>query len=266
MDIVVELVTVVLILGMTYALSSEGLWGAALMFFNIMFAGLIAFNFYEFLAQQLDSTGINWGFSDALCLLVPFVITLLLLRLTTETLAPSMVRYPTPLYHLGRFIFAALGSLVLGAIILLGFDCAPVHKKVFGVIDYKKKVPFGLGLERRWLAFFQHTTGLIFAQRQPDTFDPYREFGNAKAFDPRGDWLLQHQQARPYGVESVLEAEGAAAGAGGGDQNAPGGAAPGGAAPPGGPAMPGPGGARGGEPRVIAPGPGGGVVMPGGPM
>jgi|GEM_PF-406407 len=259
MDIVIDLVTIVLICGMTYALSSEGLWGAALMFFNLVFAGIIAFNFYEFLAQQLDSTGIGWGFSDTLCLLVLFVVSLLILRLTTDSLAPSMVRYPSPIYHLGRFFFAAMGSLVLGAIILLGFDCAPVHKKVFGVIDYKKKVPFGLGLERRWLAFFQHSTGLIFAQREANTNDPYREFGNAKAFDPRGEWLLQHQQARPYGTESVLEDAAAAAPAAAG--GAPG--APGAPPAPGGP-MPGPGGP--GDPKVIPGGPGGGVVLPNGPM
>ncbi|WP_422930396.1 hypothetical protein [Singulisphaera sp. PoT] len=264
MDIVIDLGTTVLIAGMVYALSSEGLWGAVLMFFNIVFGGLIAFNFYEYLAQQLDSTGIGWGFSDSLCLLVLFIVSVLLLRLTTETLAPAMVRYPSPIYQLGRFTFAVLGSLVLGAIILLSFDCAPVHKKVFGVIDYKKKVPFGLGLERRWLAFFQHTTGLIFAQREPGLNDPYREFSNAKVFDPRGEWLLQHQQARPYGTESVLEDAGAAAeGAPSGGPTGPGG----GPTPPqGGPA--GPGGPMGqqGGPRVIAPGPGGGVVMPGGPM
>ena len=38
---------------MTYALTSEGLWGAALMFFNVLFAGIIAFNFYEPLAALL---------------------------------------------------------------------------------------------------------------------------------------------------------------------------------------------------------------------
>ena len=66
---VIDLVFGFLILLMTYALSSEGLWGAALMFFNVLFGGLIAFNFYEPLARLIDSTGIGWGFSDTLSLL-----------------------------------------------------------------------------------------------------------------------------------------------------------------------------------------------------
>ena len=63
-EFVIDLVMAFLILLLTYALSSEGLWGAALMFFNVVFGGLITFNFYEPLARLIDSTGIGWGFSD----------------------------------------------------------------------------------------------------------------------------------------------------------------------------------------------------------
>ena len=50
MKIVIDLIIAVLILGLTYVLTSEGLWGSALMFFNVLFAAMIAFNFYEPLA------------------------------------------------------------------------------------------------------------------------------------------------------------------------------------------------------------------------
>ena len=64
------------------------------MFFNVVFGGLIAFNFYEPLARLIDSTGIPWGFSDTLSLLSIFCLAVMLLRMTTETLAPAMVRFP----------------------------------------------------------------------------------------------------------------------------------------------------------------------------
>ena len=35
--------------------------------------------------------------------------------------------------------------------------------------------------------------------------DPFREYGDAKVFDPRAEWLLRHQEARPYGTESIME-------------------------------------------------------------
>ncbi len=256
MDIVINMIVAVVILGVTYALASEGLWGAALMFFNVLFGGLIAFNFYEPLAKLLaDNVPLLSGFADTACLMLLFLVSTFLLRLTTETLGPAMVRFPAPLYHLGRWVFALGCSLITVAILLLGFDTAPVHKKIFGVIDYKTLIPFGLGLERQWLAFFQYTTGQVFVTHSPGTRDPFGQYGDAKVFDPRAEWLLNHQEARPYGIDSVLEP-----GAGDAPPNAAGGA-PGGA-PPAAPA-PGAGNPDAGGPKVVGPGPGGGVVLPG---
>ena len=109
MAVIIDLIICVLIAGLIYVLTSEGLWGAALMFFNVLFSGMIAFNFYEPVAKLIDSTGIPWGFSDTLCMLGLFCISLAMLRMTTETIAPAMVRFPTPIYHLGRFVFGAGG-------------------------------------------------------------------------------------------------------------------------------------------------------------
>ncbi|MGZ3353528.1 MAG: hypothetical protein ACXVBO_01515 [Isosphaeraceae bacterium] len=213
-EFVIDLVMAFLILLLTYALSSEGLWGAALMFFNVVFGGLIAFNFYEPLAKLIDSTGIGWGFSDTLSLLSIFCVSVMLLRMTTETLAPAMVRFPVPVYHAGRVFFALATSLVTMAILVLAFHTAPVHKKIFGAIDYKYKPPFGMGLDHQWLGFFQYTTGMIFARYGSGTRDPYGEYGRSgnqrvpvRVFDPRATWLLNHQEARPYGQAPILTEE-----------------------------------------------------------
>ncbi|GAC1466928.1 MAG: hypothetical protein NVSMB9_07960 [Isosphaeraceae bacterium] len=245
--IVVDLVIGALILGMTYALMSEGLWGSALMFFNVLFSAIIAFNFYEPLAGLL-ATNLSFlsGFADTLCLLGLFSVSLIIFRLTTETLAPAMVRFPTALFHAGRILFALAGSLVTLAIILLGFETAPVNKKIFGVVDYKYEPPFHMGLDREWLGFFQYTTGMIFTRNRTDGKDPFGEYGTARVFDHKGQWLLIHQDARPYGTETVLAGEesGTAAGSGGGGESAP------------------TTGGGGKDPKVIGPGPGGGVVIP----
>jgi len=170
-----------------------------------------------------------------------------MLRLTTATIAPAMVRFPSPVYHAGRLIFGLACSTVTMAFLLIAFETAPVHKKVFGVVDYAYRPPFGLGLDHEWLGFFQYSTGLIFADYNAGKKDPFSEYGNANVFDPRSEWLLQHQDARPYGeaADSVLgapPAAPAAGAAGGAGAGMPGGAMPGmpgGAMPP----MPGPGGA-----------------------
>jgi hypothetical protein len=258
MEILGSMVIAGLILGMTYALASEGLWGAALMFFNVLFGGLIAFNFYEPLAKLLaDNVPLLSGFADAFCLFTLFIVSTFLLRLTTETLGPAMVRFPTPLYHLGRWVFAFGCSVITVAICVLGFDTAPVHKKVFTVYDYKTMVPFGMGIERHWLAFFQYTTGQVFVTHVRGTWDPFGQYKDANVFDPRAEWLLNHQEARPYGEGSILE-DGGAPEAGGAPAQ---GAQPGmpGAAPPPGA---GAGGGNPADPKVVGPAVGGGVVLP----
>ena len=233
---IVDLCVLALVAGVTYALMSEGLWGSALMFFNVLFAALIAFNFYEPLAQLLvDNVEAVANFADSICMMVLFVVSLLLLRLATESLSPSMVRFPTPLYHLGRVIFGVGGAVIAVAMLLLGYQASPVQKKMLGVWDYKHKVfnqeNFGR-FDRDFLAFFQYTTGYTFARNGAGETDPGREFpARPILFDPRAEWLLVHQQARPYGTEAILEesAEAApsAAPASGGNPGEPGPGGPG---------------------------------------
>jgi hypothetical protein len=216
---------VALMLFMTYVLTSEGAWGTALMFFNVLFAGLIAFNFFEPLADLIDSTGIGWSYSETLAMMLIFCVSVLILRLTTDSLAPVMVRFPNPVYQVTRLAFGFATTVVTFAIILLAFHAAPVHKKIFGYIDYNTKPPFGFGIDHGWLGFFQYTTGDIFARYGHGGRDPYGTYGKTgnqhmrvQLFDPRGRWLLDKQEARPYGEGAVMED------AGGGD--APTGGAP----------------------------------------
>ena len=163
MAVIIDLVICVLDRGACSMPSrARALWGAALMFFNVLFSGMIAFNFYEPVANLIDSTGIPWGFSDTLSMLGLFCISLGMLRMTTETIAPAMVRFPTPIYHLGRLVFGAGGAVVTIAIVILAFHTAPVHKKIFNTVKYDSKPPFGMGLDHQWLGFFQYETGAVF--------------------------------------------------------------------------------------------------------
>ncbi len=255
MEFGINFLVLALTLGLAYALTSEGLWGAALMFFNVVFGGLVAFNFYEPLAALIDKTGIGWGFSDTLSMLGIFCAATGILRMTTETIAPSMVRFPPAVYHAGRLIFGLAGAAVTMAIVLLAFHAAPVHKKILNVIRYDTKPPFGMGFDHQWLGFFQHSTGAIFAQYGQGQRDPFMEYGHGaggqryavKVFDPRAEWLIIHEEARPYGTGSILgdEAAGGDATTAAPAQGAGAGAAPAGGSPaPGGPGGPG-GGRRG---------------------
>jgi len=199
MGLAIDAVIVVLLLGMTWALMSEGLWGACLMFFNILFSSLIAFNFYEPLASLVTSKmpGAS-GFADTACLCLLFLISVVLLRVATESMAPPMVRFPNLVFHLGRVLFGFAGAAIVVAMMLLAFHTAPIHRQMFSVIDHDTKPPFGRGLDRWFLGFFQYTTGYPFS-RGGNTLDPYVEFKDAHVFDRQGRWLIDHEDARPFG-------------------------------------------------------------------
>jgi uncharacterized membrane protein required for colicin V production len=241
---ILDLCVFALTAGITYALMSEGLWGAALQFFNVLFASLIAFNFYEPVAQLIvDNVGSETvsSFADSVSMMLLFIVALLLLRLATESLSPSMVRFPTPVYHIGRVVFGLGGAVIMMAMLLLGFQASPVQKKMLGTWDYNHKpILGGERFDRDYLAFFQYTTGYTFARNGKGDPDPAREFPSKPLlFDPRGEWLLVHQLARPYGTEPILAPEAGAEGAAAPAAGAGGGAAPGGPGGPAGPGMPG---------------------------
>ncbi len=223
MTTIIDLIIVGFVLGLTYVLTSEGLWGAALMFFNVLFGSMIAFNFYEPLATLVDSTGIPWGFSDTACMLSLFCLSVVLLKMTTETIAPAMVRFPTPIYHLGRFVFGFAGALVTMGFIILAFHAAPIHKKIFTTVGYDSKPPFGAGLDHQFLGFFQYQTGAVFTTLGAGQRDPHHQYGHGgpvKMFDPHARWLIDHFEARPYGDETVFSAAAAPEAAGGGEEGA----------------------------------------------
>lgn len=187
----------ILILGITYALTSEGLWGAALTFFNVLFAAVVALNFYEWAAAFLAEQGSAFAdWADLLSLSGLFILTLTLLKLATEQMAPSLVAFPSIVENIGRLIFGLLGGTLTVAFLLLMANTAPVHKKAFGMLDATSEPPFGMAIDHKLLGFFRHTSGSIFPSYSGETTTA--EYGNARVFDPNGTWLIEHQNARPF--------------------------------------------------------------------
>ena len=145
-----------------------------------------------------------------------------------------MVRFPMPVYHLGRIIFGVGGAVVMAAMIILAYEASPVQKKMLGVFDYSYKPFYGVRFDRDWLAFFQYSSGYTFARNGVGAAGDSEFPARPMLFDPKAEWLLNHQRARPYGNEAILPKPPGEAGAAGAPPAA--GAAPAeGAGGPGGP-------------------------------
>ena len=74
------------------------------MFFNVLLAGLVAFKFFEPIADQLDPmfTGTPLlGYEDVLCLMGLFCPTLMLLRFVTNLLFVRQIEFDPRLDQIG---------------------------------------------------------------------------------------------------------------------------------------------------------------------
>jgi hypothetical protein len=219
MEMAVQAGLVALIFGVTYAVISEGLWGAALVFLNLLFSTLIALNFYEPVAKLIaDNASALAPLADLFALGGIWVLCLFLLKLATDNLAPTQVRFPPLVYQIARLVFGLGAGVLTTAMVMLLLQVAPVHKKLFNAVDPESSPPFGAGLDQKLIMFFSYTTKYTF----PPTWGAVSEKDeNPRIFDPTGTWISNHKAARPHG-EANTPAAAAAPPAGGGGGGNPG--------------------------------------------
>ncbi|MBI3467350.1 MAG: hypothetical protein HY000_30440 [Planctomycetes bacterium] len=218
---VIDVLLVLGMLGIGWCVSSEGLWGAALMFVNVMFAGLVAFDLYEPVAKFIDlNLGFMAAFADFVALVLLFAIAFTVIRIATDNLGPTMVRFPTWVYHIGRYGFAGATAWYLMGMILCILQTAPIHKQFLGY-KWDTHAVWTAGVDRFWLGYVQTTTERVFDRSPP------------KMFDAKSKFIREYHDRRDFGDPdpdfAPKKAGGAAPQAG---QPPAGGGAPAGAAAP----------------------------------
>jgi hypothetical protein len=161
-----------------YAYWREGLMTAFAMLCNVLLAGLVAFQFFEPIATELEPMldgSFLAGYEDALCLTVLFSLTLGGLRLATNTLAGTEIDYHPLLRQIGTVVSALLmGYLVAGFLICVA-QTLPWQQNFLGFqAQVERGEPRGRRLvppDRVWLALM-HRAGLgPFSRSESPTFD-----------------------------------------------------------------------------------------------
>jgi hypothetical protein len=181
----VLLLTLVVMAAVAYAYAQQGATTAFLMCCNVFFAGLIAFNFWEPLAAELEPSlnGTPFaGFEDAIFLIGLFVPALLLLRWGTNRIVsvePEQQRH------------AAVGLAVLFGLIT-GYLTAGFLVCVLQTLPWQRhflqfdpkvepgtpmhKVRRLLPPDRVWLALMHRAGRVPLARSGHPTFDERGEF------------------------------------------------------------------------------------------
>jgi uncharacterized membrane protein required for colicin V production len=185
--------TVILMLVAAYAFWRQGVLPAFAMVVNVLLAGLIAFNFFEPIAAELDpmlAGSFLHGYEDSLCLIVLFCLTLAFLRWAANALIHTTIEYHPALQQGGAVLFGLLtGYLVAGFLIcvaqtlpfdehFLKFD-ARLEANAPGA-----KVRRVMPPDRIWLSLMHR------ASKASLSWD------DDSAFDPDGSYELRYSRER----------------------------------------------------------------------
>lgn len=127
--------TILIMLIAAYAFWQQGVLPAAAMTVNILLAGMLAFNFYEPIAEQLGSMfGDSFlsGYEDGLSLFLLFVPILAFLRWLCNNLIHTTIEYHPILQQVGAALLGLVaGYLVAGFLVCLA-QTLPFEERFMG--------------------------------------------------------------------------------------------------------------------------------------
>ena len=161
-----DLILLVVLGVITWCVAGEGAVGAGMVLLSVVFAGLLAMNFFEPAAAFLDqslSLSPAWSFRwDFVALVGLFTLFVFLLRMMTERFSPSFVNIHPMVFNIGRWGCGFLTGYVTVAFLLTAMHTAPIPRVVSGssineFLGFRAEGPnfFGMNPDRQWLGFTQ---------------------------------------------------------------------------------------------------------------
>jgi hypothetical protein len=206
--------TLVIMLAVGYAYLREGVFTACTMFVNVLLAGLVAFNFWEPIADLLDPNfgdSFLHGYEDCICLVALFALTLGALRFCTNALGRTELQYPQWLRRGGGFLFGmGIGYLVSGFLLCV-LQTLPWHEN-FMFFDPSIDASSARGMrrilppDRVWLALMCRAGAYTFANDEDDSALATADSSEGspaikkyRTFDKYGSFELRYARYRRTG-------------------------------------------------------------------
>lgn len=188
----------------TYGLFKEGLHTAMVMCVNVVLAGLIAFNFYEPLADAVENLlrpSFLGGFEDFLALTLLYVVSLTVLRVLTNSVSNTVVEFPGHVQQIGGAVFGALAGYLVAGVLICILQTLPWHEHFLG-FEPRSGTNSGLAAvfppDRVWLAMMRHAGAgpLAWKTVKDDAESP---FDRNLTFDRQGSFEQRYLRYRRYG-------------------------------------------------------------------
>ncbi|MFN0195791.1 MAG: CvpA family protein [Planctomycetaceae bacterium] len=168
-------ILLLIVLGVvTWCVAGEGAVGAALIFFSVLFAGLLAMNFFEPVAALLESISSNssWvALCDITALLGLFGLLAFGLRAATEYYSPTYIQVPNLMHHIGRWGFGVMTGYLSMAIVLTALHTSPFPREFIGFKPERKNFLNFSAPDRQWLGFVQYVSETSLRKGESNIFD-----------------------------------------------------------------------------------------------
>jgi hypothetical protein len=175
-----------------YAMWREGPLTAFAMCANVLVAGVLAFNFWEpladLLASSFDDTFAD-GAEDAVAMMLIFLPVLMLLRWITNSIAGTHMEYPPVLYRGGAVVFGLLTGYLLAGFLVCMIQTLPVPRNFlqFEIDEPGKSHPMRAVMppDLVWLAMMH-------------AISDHKRLGSDEPFDKNCNFELRYQRFRRW--------------------------------------------------------------------
>ena len=176
---------------------NEGMWNNCITLVNVVFAALLAMNFWEPAADFMETKMPSYTFLlDYLCQWFIFAIAYIICRQVTDVLSDTRVKFSLPIEQAGRIISVILIGWIMVCFTLTTLHTAPLARTaVRGTFQEEPMSNNFLGIapDRMWLGYVQHRSKYALSNPTP------------KVFDERGEYIFKYGQRRELfsGLEAL---------------------------------------------------------------
>lgn len=138
-------------------LFGEGIWSNAILLVNVVTAALLATNFFEPMAQWLESQSPSGSYLwDFLSLWGLFALFLAVMRMLTDHVSRVKVRFKMAADYIGGGFFALWIGCVMVCFTMMTLHTAPLCRNfLYQGFQPEQRMIMGLAPDRKWLGFVQ---------------------------------------------------------------------------------------------------------------
>ena len=185
---IVNILLLLVFVAVIIVLTREGLWSGLVMLLNIVAAATVSTAWYERVATLIDERMPSYTYLiDFLALWGLFAAVLLVMRLVTDRVSRTKVKFLRQVEMAGSPLVAAVAGWIMVCFAAASLHTAPVPRSVIQAEPDSRGMFFGLAPDRKWLAWVRFAT-----KDGPFAFAP----GSAVVFDNEADFILRYGDRR----------------------------------------------------------------------